>query len=85
MAHRPAIVSTIQSDEEVVVAAVVDGDSDDDDSAASPSARTMMFDPRRPVVVRRALRGARADADAKTRVVIVVDAIVVDAIARVEE
>lgn len=85
MAHRPAIVSTIQSDEAVVSEAVVDGDSDDD-SAVSPDARTMMMDPRRPAVVRRALRGARADADAKTRVVVVVvDAIVVDAIARVEE
>ena len=73
MAHRPAIVSNIQSEVvAAVVAAVVavDGEDDsDDDSAASPAARTMI-DPRRPV--RRAVRGARADADAEMRVVVVV-------------
>ena len=74
MAHRPAIVSNIQS--EVVAAVVaVDGEDDsDDDSAASPAARTMI-DPRRPV--RRAVRGARADADAEMRVVVVVVVVVV--------
>jgi hypothetical protein len=79
MAHRPAIVSNIHSEVVVVAVAVVvavDGEDDsDDDSAASPAARTMI-DPRRPV--RRAVRGARADADAEMRVVVVV---VVDAIA----
>ena len=73
MAHRPAIVSNIQSEvvaAAAVVVAAVDGEDDsDDDSAASPAARTMI-DPRRPV--RRAVRGARADADAEMRVVVVV-------------
>ena len=81
MAHRPAIVSNLQSEEAAAAVVVVDGDFDDDDddgSAASASARTMI-DPRRPA--RRAVRGARADADTETRVVVVfVDAIVVDAI-----
>lgn len=81
MAHRPAIVSNLQSEEAAAAVVVVDGDFEDDDddgSAASASARTMI-DPRRPA--RRAVRGARADADTETRVVVVVDAIVVDAIA----